>query len=181
MWAGNISQLDRMYIDGNHFTFCDILPTYDAIKANVSTPVLYGKGMYTIAPQKPFGKKKEKTVDKGDDLTLDLSKFDYEGNQYQWLKDGSKISGANSHTLVIKNVNVSDAGEYHLAVSNPALPELGTHNSQPITVQVVNNGGNQSRPDSLPAPELISPTDDDRSEEHTSELQSRFDLECRVQ
>ncbi|HLQ99305.1 MAG TPA: hypothetical protein VK102_02945 [Sphingobacterium sp.] len=161
MWAGNISQLDRMYIDGNHFTFCDILPTYDAIKANVSTPVLYGEGRYVVAPQKPFGKKKEKTVDKGDDLTLDLSKFDYGGNRYQWLKDGSKISGANSHTLVIKNVNVDDAGEYHLAVSNPALPELGTHNSQPIMVQMVNNGGNQSRPDSLSAPVLISPTDDD--------------------
>src|SRR5699024_12396861 len=61
----------------------------------------------------------------------------------------------------IENVNGEDAGGYQLAVSNPALRELATHNSQPIMVQMVNNGGSQSRPDSLSAPVLISPTDDD--------------------
>jgi Immunoglobulin I-set domain/NHL repeat len=39
---------------------------------------------------------------------------------YQWLKDGSKISGATAEKLLFSNVQNSDAGSYAVVVSNSA-------------------------------------------------------------
>jgi hypothetical protein len=77
----------------------------------------------------------------GETVILDLSDFEYDGNLYQWYKNGEAINGATSSVLTIENVSDSDEGEYILKVSNPALPELGVHPSEPVIFTIGENDG----------------------------------------
>lgn len=51
---------------------------------------------------------------------------------YQWLKDGTVISGATSTELRLENVSSSSAGRYVLRATN----RLGSTDSQPVTLTV---------------------------------------------
>jgi uncharacterized delta-60 repeat protein len=51
---------------------------------------------------------------------------------YQWRKDGNIISGANSATLTLNNVQMADAGAYTVVVSNAT----GSVTSSPATLTV---------------------------------------------
>ena len=51
---------------------------------------------------------------------------------YQWRKDGNGLPGANSSTLTLTNVQLADAGEYVVEVSNNA----GVATSDPATLTV---------------------------------------------
>lgn len=134
--------LEWYYIQNNRFTFRDILPNYQYIKDNILDP-----DRFKVSPQKPFGRAMDRTMPNGESLVLDMSEYHYEGNRYQWIKDGEPISGATSHTYVINTVSSSDEGEYVLEVSNPALPELDTHSSEPIRFQIGpdDGGGNDGK------------------------------------
>lgn len=138
-WIAEVPTLYRIKFHNNRFTFKDILPNYQAINNNVDE--------YVIAPQKPFGSSIVRTMPVGEKLILDLREFDYEGNQYQWVKDGIPVEGATESVLTIGSVTEDSEGEYVLQVTNPALPELGIHSSEPITFQIGendegNSGGN---------------------------------------
>src|SRR3712207_8402110 len=71
----------------------------------------------------------------------------------QWKKDGVSIAGATNRTLSLSNLQPAAAGSYTVDVSNNA----GSAASDAVTLTVA-----------------------DRSEEHTSELQSRQYLVCRL-
>ena len=53
---------------------------------------------------------------------------------WQWLKNGSPISGATSSTYVITSAALSDGGVYRARASNSA----GSAESNAITINVVN-------------------------------------------
>jgi len=55
-----------------------------------------------------------------------------EGYTYQWKKDGSNISGANSPDYVISSIGTSDEGSYTCLISGTA----GSATSDPITLDV---------------------------------------------
>lgn len=52
---------------------------------------------------------------------------------YQWFHDGNLIPGATTPTYAINNAQGTDAGSYHVAVTNPS----GTTNSTPDTIVTV--------------------------------------------
>lgn len=56
------------------------------------------------------------------------------GLSYQWKKNGNNISGANSSTLTLSNIQSSDAGVYTVVVSNEFGSE--TSNNAELTVLV---------------------------------------------
>lgn len=91
---------------------------------------------FSIGDQKSFGEWQVRSISVGDSVTLDLSAFDYENNQYQWKKDGQEVPGATSSVLTIDSVQASDAGSYVLTVTNSDMAELGVHESEPITLAV---------------------------------------------
>src|SRR5437868_15040748 len=59
---------------------------------------------------------------------------------------------------------------------------LSLHDALPISPRVSRSNSRRSKgsPTSSPGAGRFSPSRRDRSEEHTSELQSRFDLVCRL-
>jgi hypothetical protein len=175
-WLANMPALEWLLLHNNRFTFKDILPQYNAILENLQNNVnksgsRSGEVKFDISDQKPFGQQINRTMPLGSELILDLSEFDYEGNLYQWLKDGGPIEGATTSVLTIENISEADEGTYVLEVKNPALPELGTHPSQPIIFQIgaddgLNNGSNQNNGDDtegeapLEKPEPFSPVNE---------------------
>jgi hypothetical protein len=88
---------------------------------------------------------------------FNLSGIDITGNVYQWrkngvnLSNGGRISGANSHTLVISTIDENDAGEYTLRITNTNAPQLTESISQPITLRIGDVTG------ALEAPGIVLP------------------------
>lgn len=56
-------------------------------------------------------------------------------NVYQWRKNGVNVVGANTNTVSISSVSLSDEGSYELMVTNPQVPNL-TLLSEPIVLSV---------------------------------------------
>jgi hypothetical protein len=73
-----------------------------------------------------------RTVFQGDDVTLTVSAIG-PALGYQWNKNGNPVPGANTTSLALSSVSVSDAGSYTCVVSNGN----GSDTSQPITVTVL--------------------------------------------
>ncbi|MBU6175669.1 MAG: immunoglobulin domain-containing protein, partial [Planctomycetes bacterium] len=55
------------------------------------------------------------------------------GISFQWSKNGEDIDGATSATLMLANVQLSDAGQYTVAVTN----SVGSTSSNPATITVI--------------------------------------------
>lgn len=51
---------------------------------------------------------------------------------YQWYKDGAPLDGEDAASLILTDIAYADAGEYHIAVTNPA----GTTSSDAATLAV---------------------------------------------
>ena len=130
-WGLNVSwsSFQSYTFEENNHSFADIVPVYQDLKN------FFGND-FTVNNQNPFGTAETMSVSDGGELMIDLSDFDTDGNQYQWLRDGSPISGETSPILVIPNADSSHAGEYQLEVTNSGIPELGTQISEPITVEI---------------------------------------------
>ncbi|MCX7880779.1 MAG: immunoglobulin domain-containing protein [Ignavibacteria bacterium] len=77
------------------------------------------------------------TISQGSTLTLSVTAKG-ENLRYQWKKDGKNIAGATQSTLVIQNIQPSDAGNYLVEVTN----NCGTTISNPATIVVSTSGSN---------------------------------------
>lgn len=75
------------------------------------------------------------TFHSGRDLTLTGKAMGKAPLTFQWLKNGAPISGANSQSLILTSLDLTDAGEYELVASN----ELGVARSVAAPVAVVNS------------------------------------------
>ena len=74
------------------------------------------------------------TVNQGTSATFSVVADGTAPLTYQWMKDGSPISGAGSASLSLSNVSTTDAGNYQVVVSNPA----GSVTSALATLTVLN-------------------------------------------
>jgi 3-deoxy-D-manno-octulosonate 8-phosphate phosphatase KdsC-like HAD superfamily phosphatase len=70
----------------------------------------------------------------GDEISFSITAGG-SANQYQWLKDGNEIEGANSNSYEIASITNEDAGVYNLRVTSTLVPEL-TLFSQSFTLSV---------------------------------------------
>jgi len=76
-----------------------------------------------------------------DTLVSERSAFSWElltggtSNKYQWYKDGSTVSGANTSTLTLPSVALADSGRYICHVTNTLVPGLVLL-SRPLNLKV---------------------------------------------
>lgn len=106
-----------LQVEDNRLTFEDLIPNQSIFNDNPPS---------SYAPQDSVGEMTTYTVSTGENLTHDLG-FDeaVTSNIYTWYKDGvihQTITGNND--LTWNNIQLSDAGDYYVQVTNPNLPEL---------------------------------------------------------
>ena len=116
-----ITTLKDLQIHGNRFTFEDIEP-------NISI------SSFVYSPQDSVGIEKDTVIIKGAKLELSVS-VDGTVNQYQWMKNGVEIQGADSSSYTIHSADSSDAGFYHCRITNSIATELTLY-SRPIHVTI---------------------------------------------
>ncbi|WP_324024184.1 T9SS type B sorting domain-containing protein [Maribacter sp. BPC-D8] len=74
-------------------------------------------------------------------------------NVYQWLKDGSPISGASDADLILDPLSVTDAGVYTCEITSTIVTDL-TLERNPITVSVNDNAPTANEIDNITACDL---------------------------
>ncbi len=107
----NMKKLKELNLSDNRLTFEDIEP-------------LIGKFEHlSYGSQANVGNSEIIETEIGQDLML---KIDVGGqhNEYQWYRSQFKILNSNSDSLIIKNVDVKDAGSYVCKITNTIVPDL---------------------------------------------------------
>ena len=107
-----IAALDTLFIQGNRLTFEDIEPNL----VTVIDSILY-------APQDSVGSPSDTTLLAGAKLALRVN-VGGSNNQYQWLKDGAPIAGANSDAHTISVATSNDVGSYVCRITNTVAKQL---------------------------------------------------------
>ena len=122
----DLSRLNAMHsldVSNNYLLFDDLEP-------NVAIPE------FIYAPQKidTTGTPKDTVVFQGDKAIL---RFEMAGayNQYQWMKGGMNIEGADSSVFTLDMIDIEDAGIYICKITNSVVPGL-TFYSKPQTLVV---------------------------------------------
>ena len=71
----------------------------------------------------------------GEDVVVSVGAIGGHGATYQWFKDGAPVAGGNTQNLQITHVASSNAGIYHVEVTN----RLGSEISNTVELEVVAN------------------------------------------
>jgi len=134
-------------VDGNRYLFKDLVPFIEL-----------GPNNFTYAPQKPFGTERTVTQAASQRVELEFTEVSHPDNRYQWVKNGSDISGATSRTLTISSMSDSDQGTYTLRVTNPKAPDL-TLTSVGIELVLGDGSSDTNEPQQPDTPSLLNPSD----------------------
>ena len=116
-----IATLTELKIQNNQFTFEDI-------EQNILVP------NFSYSPQDSVGEEQDTIIDQGSSLELSIT-VGGTVNQYQWMKDGIDISGADSSSYAISSAETADEGSYLCKITNTIATELTLY-SRPINVTV---------------------------------------------
>ncbi|RYD19864.1 MAG: hypothetical protein EOP88_17350 [Verrucomicrobiaceae bacterium] len=79
--------------------------------------VFYGQPRIEEQPQDAY-------VPQGSTVTLSVLAVGYDTLSYQWYKGAGALSGKTSETLVLTNVSNTDAGDYHVEITDSIEPGL---------------------------------------------------------
>jgi pectate lyase len=110
--------------------------TYTVVVSNAAGSVTSEGAALTvthIVPPTITTQPASQTANVGDGVTFSVVAGGTAPFNYQWQKNGSDITGANGPALTLSNVQLSDAGDYSVEVSNDA----GIATSDPATLTVV--------------------------------------------
>jgi Leucine-rich repeat (LRR) protein len=129
------TSLTELIIWNNRFTFEDIEP-------NMFVTYFY----YT--PQDSIGQKIDTTVSPGSSIEFSIS-VGGTANQYQWIKDGLDIEGANSSAYLLEDINEEDTGSYTCKITNTIATELTLY-SRPINVVLSSASGLSDHSNMIP-------------------------------
>ncbi|MEJ2627286.1 MAG: T9SS type A sorting domain-containing protein [bacterium] len=121
-----ITALTDLVIRNNKFTFEDIEPNINILN-------------FFYSPQDSVGIKQDTSIEKGSTLELSVN-VGGTANQYQWMKDGEVIPGANYSSYAIDAVESADEGSYICKISNTIATELTLY-SRPINLTVSSEVG----------------------------------------
>ncbi len=116
LWGGlenlpNNIQRENLSIYSNRFDFADLARSSLAINENYS-------------PQDSIGNPDSFKKNVGETLELSAGDEYYNGNVYQWFKDGVIINNQTAQKLEISALSLSDAGFYYCEAINPQFSEL---------------------------------------------------------
>ncbi len=115
-----LTLLTSLDVSNNNFEFDDLEP-------NV------GIGGIVYSPQATISTDGV-NLDEGDELNISIP-VGGTSNQYQWVKDGTDLTDQTTDNLLIASVVLTDAGMYHLEVTNPVVTGL-TISSEAFAVSV---------------------------------------------
>lgn len=110
----NYPQIRRLDVRENRLDFEGLIP----IKQN---PV-WDINQFDLFPQKPFFVYDTFTVNKGEDITLDISR-NLASNEYYLLKDNVRIEKNKTGLFVISNIQEADTGSYWFKIHNSEFPD----------------------------------------------------------
>ncbi len=120
-----MTSFDTLYVQNNRLTFEDI-EQYVVLS------------VFTYSPQDSIDTVKSMTLIEDDALLLSVS-VGGSFNRYQWIKDGSDLSGETNDTLSITAVVPPDSGVFNCRITNTRATELTLY-SRPTTVTVIPQG-----------------------------------------
>ena len=129
------TSLTRLHIGNNLFTFEDIEP-------NVWVET------FNYSPQDSVGEARDTTLEQGASFEMSVS-VGGTANQYQWMKDGDDIPGANGSTYTIASAGENDIGDYVCKITNTLATQLTLY-SRPIRVTVSGATGVSGRNTATP-------------------------------
>lgn len=145
---GNLINLERFYLYNNHFTDLPDLSsdtsltdlriqenkfTFEDIEPNIFVT------NFVYSPQDSVGEEQDTTIDQGSCLECSVT-VGGTANQYQWMKDGLDIPGANSSSYIISSAESADEGSYICKITNTIATELTLY-SRPVHVTVAGEVG----------------------------------------
>ena len=126
-----LANLTTLEVQHNQLTFGDIVK-------NITVP------NFTYAPQDSIGTAQIITLPTDDTYILqtnvDAAVVD---NSYTWYKDGNQVAASSSNALVLNNLQLADAGNYNVKITNPNAPSLQLY-SRFTTIVMVDAGPDQS-------------------------------------
>ncbi len=122
-----LENLSELYVDSLNLTFRDIIP-------NLKIP----SRVMNYDFQYPFGDTTIIGVSLDDSISFGVQSIDFEGNEYQWVKDGIELEGEKGVSLTILEIDESDLGEYVVEVTNSDLLNLKVQ-SEPFIVLLDSN------------------------------------------
>jgi gliding motility-associated-like protein len=105
----------RIYIRNNAFQFGDFEDQWDDYQIQ-----LYA---FYDSPQANVNLEETINVNIGNSTTLTTTVSGSQNN-YQWYKNNTLINGAISSTLVLNNVQLTDAGDYHCVITSNIVTDL---------------------------------------------------------
>jgi hypothetical protein len=82
--------------------------------------VLSGPTFLTFPPPTITSQPPSQTRYRGESLTLSVAATGLEPLSYQWRKNGTNISGANSSTLMFSSLSSANAGNYNVRIADAA-------------------------------------------------------------
>jgi Leucine-rich repeat (LRR) protein len=124
----SLGELQWLVVLNNRFTFEDIEPNINVAHES-----------FLYSPQDSVGVSADTTVTIGTNLEITVN-VGGTANQYQWIKDGTAIPGAENSTYVISSAQLADNGVYNCEISNTIATDLTLY-SRPVTVTVTEASG----------------------------------------
>jgi internalin A len=111
----NKPYLRKISVSYNKLMFDELLPLTEAT---------WFKN-FSYAPQDSIGENVEKSVRFMDSVSLAVTvDTTSQGNVYAWYKEGELLEGVSVPHINFEKAELSDAGDYIVAITNPALPQL---------------------------------------------------------
>lgn len=129
------TSLIDLRIQYNKFTFEDIEPNLFVTN-------------FSYSPQDSVGVRQDTTIDQGASLTISAS-VGGTANEYQWMKDGIDVPGANTNSYTIVSAGSADHGSYVCRITNTLATALTLY-SRPIRVTVAGAVGVGEFPEQVP-------------------------------
>ncbi len=138
---GNLTKLQNLELYNNQF---DSLPDLSALNilyyckiqnnkfdfGDLQTARIPASNYYTYSPQANIGDTTYFKFIVGYDYSFSDS-VGGSGNQYQWFKNNTAISGQTDSSLKLTDVSISDTGTYYCKITNSDFPDL-TLKTQPF-------------------------------------------------
>jgi Leucine-rich repeat (LRR) protein len=121
----SLAALKNLSVYNNRLTFEDIEPNI-------------GVSGFSYSPQDSVGEAVDTTVAEGQSLALPVH-VGGTANQYQWMKNGTAISGATGGVYEITSAGPSDAGNYVCKITNSIAAALTLY-SRPVHLTVGGTG-----------------------------------------
>ncbi len=118
----SLESLDSLKVDDNQLTFEDIEPNIGHFEG------------FIYSPQDVVGEEKVHSAAPGTSITLSVS-VGGTANQYQWFRNGTPISDANSSTYTIASSTAASSGIYTCQITNTIATELTLY-SRPMIVAI---------------------------------------------